>query len=247
MTQESKHIDDVERYYARNTEAFLRMGENDGVPAIHIALWPDGTETVAQAMEVAHRLILERITPHPLRRVADLGCGMGAGLFYLAKHLSADVELYGLTLGTPHVNANNVERIQIKQGDYHQSDTLLPSCSAAYSIEALAHSNDPERYFAAAGRLLEPNGRLIILDDVVMHHDPPSQALETYRAHWLAPGVQPLTSIIEWARSAGLSLTSSQNLTPWIHLGRPRDQWIRRTRPLWAWLTAHSELSLLHI
>ena len=93
----------------------------------------------------------------------------------------------------------------------------------------------------AAGQLLEPNGRLIILDDVVMHDAPASGNLETYRAHWLAPGVQPLGSIIEWANAAGLVLHSSQNLTPWIHLGRPRDQWIRRTRPLWAWLTHCSE------
>ena len=241
MNRPPNHIDDVERYYARNTEAFLRLGQNDGVPAIHIALWPDGTETVAQAMEVAHRLVLERISRIAPNRIADLGCGMGAGLFYLAKHLPPDVELYGLTLGTPHVNGNTNEHIQIRTGDFHLSDQLLPMCSAAYSIEALAHSNDPAQYFAAAGRLLEPNGRLIILDDVVMHKNQASNSLETYRAHWLAPGVQPLVSIIQWANEAGFILHSSQDLTPWIKLGRPRDQWIRNTRPLWSWLARHSE------
>jgi hypothetical protein len=84
----NEHIKQVERYYQRNTEAFLRLGENEGVPAIHIALWPEGTETVAEAMEVAHQLILEIIQDLPLHRVADLACGMGAALAHLDRHLS---------------------------------------------------------------------------------------------------------------------------------------------------------------
>lgn len=235
------HIKQVERYYQRNTEAFLRLGENEGVPAIHIALWPEGTETVAEAMEVAHELVLERIQDLPLLRVADLGCGMGAALVHLDRHLSEKVELYGLTLGTPTLGSNTSERIQIQHGDFHEADTLLPPCSAAFCIEAMAHSNEPERFFAAAGRLLEPGGRLIVIDDVVMHTETPSTALQTYRAHWLASGVRPLGELTRWAANAGLTLTFSKDLTPWIRLGRPRDRWLRWTRPLWGWLSHTSQ------
>ena len=237
----SKHVDAVERYYERNTKAFLRLGENEGIPAIHIALWPEGTETVAEAMEVAHRLVLERISDLPLKRVADLGCGMGAALAYLDHHLPAEVELHGLTLGTPSIPHTVGSRVHIRHGDFHQSDTLLPSCTAAFCIEAIAHSNEPAQFFAAAGKLLERGGRLLVLDDVVMHADKPSRALDTYRRHWLAPGVQPLEAMVEWANDAGLRLVRNKNLTPWIRLGRPRDQIIRLSRPLWSWLTHTSQ------
>jgi cyclopropane fatty-acyl-phospholipid synthase-like methyltransferase len=237
----NEHIKQVERYYQRNTEAFLRLGENEGVPAIHIALWPEGTETVAEAMEVAHQLILEIIQDLPLHRVADLACGMGAALAHLDRHLSEGVELYGLTLGTPILGSKTSDRIQIQRGDFHEADTLLPPCSVAFCIEAMAQSDEPERFFAAAGRLLEPGGRLIVIDDVMMHTEMPSTALQTYRAHWLAPGVQPLGQLTRWAANAGLTLTSSKDLTPWVRLGRPRDRSLRWTRPLWGWLSHGSQ------
>ena len=242
MTRASPdHINAVERYYQRNTDAFLRLGENDGVPAIHIALWPEGTETVAEAMDVAHRLILDRIESLPLKRVADLGCGMGASLAYLDQRLPMEVELYGLTLGTPNRSSSKDSRIQIKHGDFHHADTLLPACTAAFCIEALAHSNDPAAFFAAAGRLLEPGGRLLIMDDVVTHTDQPSKSLTTYRNHWLAPGVQPIAHLKQWADAAELTLVGHENLTPWIRLGRPRDRLIRSTRMLWSWLSFASD------
>jgi len=237
----ANHRDEVEHYYRRNTKAFLRLGENDGVPAIHIALWPEGTQTLAEAMNVAHRLICERIEPLNPGRVADLGCGMGSALAYLDQHLSADVELYGLTLGTPETQNLDPGRIQIQQGDFHHSDELLPPCSAAFCIEAIAHSDDPATFFDAAAQLVEKNGKLLIIDDVVMHTDTPSKSLTTYRSHWLAPGVQPLDHMIEWADKAGFTLTHNQNLTPWIRLGRPRDHLIRWSRPFWSWLTPCSE------
>jgi len=237
----SDHLDAVERYYQRNTEAFLRLGKNDGVPAIHIALWPEGTNTLAEAMNVAHRLILERIKPLHLVRVADLGCGMGSALAYLDQHLSSEVELYGLTLGTPEIQNLDTTRIQIQHGDFHDSNALLPSCSAAFCIEAIAHSDNPAKFFDSAAGLLDRGGKLLIMDDVVMHTDAPSESLTTYRSHWLAPGVQPLEHLAQWADDAGFSLQHSQNLTPWIRLGRPRDHLIRWSRPLWSWLTESSE------
>ena len=240
-TERPSHVDAVERYYARNTKAFLRLGDNEGVPAIHIALWPDGVDTVADAMQVAHRLILDTIQSQPLKRVADLGCGMGAALAYLDAHLPHDVELHGLTLGTPVLARGDDSRIHIQHGDFHRSDETLPTCSAAFCIDAIAHAHDPEQFFAAAGRLLEPGGRLLVMDDVVMHNKAASKHLDTYRAHWLAPGVQPLDSLVHWANAAGLSLENNRDLTPWIRLGRPRDRLIRWTRPLWAWMTRFSE------
>ena len=242
----SKHVDKVTRYYQRNTGKFLRFGENDGYPAIHIALWPEGTASVAEALSVAHRLIAEAIQAHgePVHRVADLGCGMGAALVYMADHLGSNVALEGLTIGTPPPmlkDHSESGRIRIQEGDFHQADAFLPPCSAAYCIEAMAHSGDVNAFMRAASKVLEAGGRLIVIDDFVESEDPPSRVLQTYRAHWLVPGVRPLKEVERIAMAHGLRLESNQDLTPWIRLGRPRDHLIRWTRPLWAWLCRFSD------
>ena len=242
----SHHVNRVTRYYVRNTQKFLRFGENDAYPAIHIALWPAGTETVEAALAVAHALIADAIEEHPgrVRRVVDLGCGMGAALHHLAERLDADIVLEGLTLGTPpprltaHIQSG---RVRIQQADFHQAHAVIDSSSVAFSIEAMAHSDDVEAFFRSASRLLEPGGVLMIMDDFAASEAVPSRWLRTYRAHWLVPGVRPLCEVERIAARHGFEMVGNQDLTPWIRLGRPRDRLLRWTRPLWGWLCRWSD------
>ena len=228
------------------TKAFLRLGENEGLPAIHIALWPDGTQSVTEALEVAHRLVLEDIQRRdgPVAAVADLGCGAGAGLRYLADRLPETVRFFGLTLGTlppAFLSSSADDRIQIREGDFHQPNALPGVCTVAYCIEALAHSSDLPAFFSAAASTMEPGGSLIIMDDVVVTEGSPSASLTRYRAHWLVPGVVTMQALEQAAEAAGFRLHGRRDLTPWIRLGRPRDRLIRWTRPLWGWLCRFSE------
>ena len=245
-TEAHDHVTAVTRYYRRNTKAFLRLGENEGLPAIHIALWPEGTESVTDALEVAHRLVLEAIEDRSgsVTAVADLGCGTGAGLRYLAQRLPEDVRLFGLTLGTlPEdlLGSSEDERIHIRECDFHQPDSLPSACTVAYCIEALAHSSDLPAFFEAAASNMEMGGSLIIMDDVVVTEGLPSAALRRYRKHWLVPGVVTMERLQQAAGLAGFSLQTQRDLTPWIRLGRPRDWFIRWTRPLWGWLWPFSD------
>ena len=153
---------------------------------------------------------------------------MGAALAYLDRHLPDDVALEGLTLGTP-INASGPgSRIRI-QGDFRccrRAGTL----QCCFCIEALAHSNDPARFFASAGRLLMTGGQLIVIDDVVMHNNPPSRALETYRAHWLAPGVQPMDQLKQWANDLNSHSLKAKTSPHGFGLDAPRPliRWINR-------------------
>jgi len=245
-THPTDHVTRVTRYYSRNTAKFLRFGENDAYPAIHIALWPAGTESVADALAVAHQLIVDAVSAHEgsVERVVDLGCGMGAALLYLADHVGPDIALEGLTLGTPpprlipHIDSG---RVQIHQADFHHADAVVPSCSIAFSIEAMAHSNDLDAFLQSASRMLDAGGRLIILDDFAESESTPSRWLDTYRAHWLVPGVRPLAEVVRVAGQHGLVLADNRDLTPWIRLGRPRDRFLQWTRPLWGWLCRFSD------
>ena len=242
----SQHVHRVTRYYVRNTEKFIRFGENDAYPAIHIALWPAGTETVEAALTVAHDLVADAIVDHPgpVSRVVDLGCGMGAALLHLAERLDAEVALEGLTLGTPppqltaHMESG---RVRIQQADFHRADSVIDGCSVAFSIEAMAHSDDLEAFFRSASRLIEPGGDLVVLDDFAASETDASRWLRVYRAHWLVPGVRPFSEVQRLAARHGFTLVNNRDLTPWIRLGRPRDRLLRWTRPVWGWLCRWSD------
>ena len=225
----AQHTAQVSRYYEQNTSSFLRFGKDAGSEAIHIALWPEGVDTLEAAMNGAHDLVVESIqgTTTPITRVADLGCGVGSALLYLRHHMPEKVQLEGLTIGTlnaTQLNAINDSQIRIQQGAFHQAASLLPPCEFAFAIEAFAHSADPAQFFLEAGKLLVPGGRLVLIDDTCTSDTVPSKALDCYRANWLAPSVLPIATLDRYAAQAGLTRTETKNLTPRIHLGRPRDK-----------------------
>jgi cyclopropane fatty-acyl-phospholipid synthase-like methyltransferase len=236
----SDHTERVTRYYEQNTSTFLRLGNDGGSAAIHIALWPEGVDTVEAAMNVAHDLIYEAIQENstPVTRVADLGCGVGSALLYLHDRLPMNVQLEGLTIGTlsdAQIQAMNRSRVHIQHGDFHKAASLLPQCEFAFAIEAFAHAADPARFFQEVGKLLVPGGRLVIIDDTCTSDKTPSATLNCYRTNWLTPSVLPLSTLDKYASQAGLMRTETKNLTSWIQLGRPRDKLLRWSLPLWAW------------
>jgi cyclopropane fatty-acyl-phospholipid synthase-like methyltransferase len=96
----SDHIRRVQRYYDANTGRFLKWGRDEGTANLHAALWPAGVRTLAAAMQHSNELIARAIaqSPVPVARVLDLGCGVGAGLFYLGRRLPRLESLVGVTL-----------------------------------------------------------------------------------------------------------------------------------------------------
>lgn len=236
----SQHTDRVTRYYEQNTSAFLRFGKDAGSEAIHIALWPEGVETLEAAMNVAHDLIAEAIqsTSIPVTRIADLGCGVGSALLYLRDHLSPEIHLEGLTIGTlneAQIRTINDSQIRIQHGDFHQASTLLPPCEFAFAIEAFAHAADPAQFFLEVGELLVAGGRLVLIDDTCTSDTAASKTLDCYRSNWLVPSVLSVATLDQYAAQAGLIRIETKDLTPWIHLGRPRDKLLRWSLPFWSW------------
>ncbi|MEM7655437.1 MAG: methyltransferase domain-containing protein [Bacteroidota bacterium] len=100
----SNHTDQVQDYYDRNTDRFLKLGKHGGSLNIHQALWADGIETQEEAVSYSNRLVLEEVIQLSQARlgksirVLDLGCGVGASLLYVAKHFEGEADFQGVTL-----------------------------------------------------------------------------------------------------------------------------------------------------
>lgn len=235
-----QHPQDVRRYYDQNTGLFERFGQ--GGASIHRAVWGPGVETRAQAFHHVDELILAELRAlGGAPRVADLGCGVGGSLLYLAARMNLRGE--GMTISPRQADraarliaeaqagGGLTGSVRCRQGDYLALPPDLVDLDLAFSIEAFVHSPDGARFFHSAARALRPGGTLMICDDFLASGEPPAPArrrrwLEEFRAGWRIGTLITVAEARALAAAEGLALVGDRDLSPHLELGRFRDRLI---------------------
>lgn len=224
--------DSVRTYYDQNTNLFLKFRGRSARKAqnIHRSLWTDGAKTLDEALNVSNARILKEIesVSQTNTRIADLGCGVGASLFYIYPHLHEPSLALGLTLSpvqaklaresAEHLGLQN--QILFAEGDF-TSVPLANNLDAVYSVEAIVHAMQPEKYFLEASRLLHKGGKLILVDDfnaasIISQTD--SKWLDAFINGWHVPGVRTVEQSISFAEKHNLRLLNNEDLTPHLRL-----------------------------
>jgi SAM-dependent methyltransferase len=239
---EPEHDRQVREYYDHNTGRFLRWGEDHGRSNIHGALWPPGVRSLDEAMNYANELVAREIEscPYPVQRVLDIGCGVGGTLFYLGRRLPGVRLLQGVSLSPVQIEharrrlpENQNERFFLTEGCFLQLPAERIQADFSYAVESFAHGPDPDRFFAVQAQILQPGGRLVIIDDCLSDPMPSrgwsarhARLLDVYRRNWLLPGLRGVTALQSIAATKGFRLIRQRNLTPHLRLGRPRDRTI---------------------
>jgi cyclopropane fatty-acyl-phospholipid synthase-like methyltransferase len=223
--------DSIRAYYDQNTQLFLAFNRARRADNIHRSLWTDGATTLAQALNVTNERIRAEIesVASSQARIADLGCGVGAGLIHIVPRLQNPQPALGLTLSPVQARlagqfvrqANLTASISIAEGDFTCVPLADAALDAVYSVEAVVHAPEPERYFQEAGRLLRRGGRVILVDDyrtarTLTQHE--AKWLEAYIQGWHVPGVTTVAQTLEFAGRFGLRLTKDEALTPYLRL-----------------------------
>jgi len=223
--------DTVRDYYDQNTRLFLAFNRARKADNIHRSLWTDDAKTLEEALHVTDariRAAIESVAPTDAR-IADLGCGVGAGLIYILPRLSRPAPALGLTLSPVQARlagrfckqAGLEEQIIFAEGDFTSVPLAGESLDVVYSVEAVVHAQQPERYFQEASRLLRHGGKLILVDDFQAAH-PLSRAetdwLNAFRGGWHVPGVSTVEQMCEWADKHHLRLVKNEDLTPYLRL-----------------------------
>lgn len=231
----------VRQYYERNTRLFLLQGRRKQTGSIHRAVWAPGVSDLESALNYTNELvrlqmlILSQRSPAQIMRVADLGCGVGGSLFYLAARLPVAFWGMGMTISTHQARLaqQQAERLGLQDRcTFVEADYLaLPlsgSLDALFSIEAFAHTPDAQRYFSEASRLLCTGGHLLLCDDFRGEHiEAGNFWLDAFQKGWHAPGILSPTQVEDLARGCGLCLVEQRNLTPYLRLSR-LPAWIAR-------------------
>lgn len=237
--------DSVRRYYEQNTRLFTSFGGSRQISNIHRGLWTDGAKTFEEALNITNEWIrteIERTAPAQAR-IADLGCGVGAGLFYIVPRLKEPEYAVGVTIsplqarlaGRSAGELNLHDRIFFTESDF----TCVPlegnSLDAIYSVESIAHALDPESYFREASRLLRAGGRLIVVDDYQtsrMLLPAEQQWLNSFINGWHVPGVITVDQSQVFANRYSLELIRNTDLAPFLRLRNLPDLFARLLRVL---------------
>ena len=247
----------VRRYYDRHTATFLRYGQGGGAGAIHRAVWGPGVETREAAFHYVEDRIAARLraalpaATEP--SVVDLGCGVGGSLCYLARRLpirGAGVTLSPLQarLATERIRAAGLDdRIRCLEGDYADPGLALPAADLAYATESFVHGPDPAAFFAQCARVVRPGGLLLVCDDVMRAGGGAAarRAIERFRRGWRINTLLDREALRALAAKAGFEHRSTDDLTPFLETGRPRDRAIGLLAALVGWLPVDARLGHL--
>jgi tocopherol O-methyltransferase len=243
---------DIQRYYDRNTPAFVALGQGGSVGAIHRAVWGPGVRRHEDAFRYVEDRIAERIRRLPLDidtpHILDLGCGVGAGLCYLAEQLPS-ILATGITLSPVQAQfarervrqAGLSARVTCLEGDYCDVPASVRPADVAYAIESFVHGPDPERFFAQCGRILRPGGLLVICDDFSRPTNAPAaaSAIERFKRGWHINTLLDRGELQALARRAGFEHDSTADLSSYLQLNRPRDRAIKALIAFTGWLPVH--------
>jgi len=223
--------DSVRTYYDENTNLFLKFSGHKQAQNIHRTLWMPETKSIEDALNTSNALIKAEIesVAQTNASIADLGCGVGASLFYIHPRLQNPAPALGLTLSPVQAklaqeSAKQLglqDQIRFAEGDFTSVPLPSESLDAVYSVEAVCHAVDPEKYFKEAGRLLRKGGKLILVDDYQAARSFSSNETKWLKAYidgWYVPGVRTVEQTIAFANNHGLRLKKNEELTPHLRL-----------------------------
>ena len=230
---------EVRDYYDANTARFEKFGQ--GGDSIHRAVWAEGVSTRAEAFRYLDRLIASELGPLASRftaplHVLDLGCGLGASLFFLASEhaiVGTGATLSGVQARVARERSASLgfgDRVQFFEADFLTLPEVIPKAALAFSIEAFIHGPDPAAYFQAAARYVAPGGRLVVCDDFLGGRSARAGSrrerrwLKEVRTGWLANSLITVAAAEDLARHAGFRLRENRDLTSALELRRPRDR-----------------------
>jgi ubiquinone/menaquinone biosynthesis C-methylase UbiE/DNA-binding transcriptional ArsR family regulator len=177
----------------------------------HAAEW-DRIRKLHVADAAVERAIVDALADRPFRAMLDLGTGTGRMLELfgqkIERGIGIDLSREMLALARARIERAGLKHCSVRQGDIY--DLALPANSFDTVVihQVLHFLDDGARAIREAARVLEPAGRLLVVD--FAPHD--FEFLREEHAHRRL-GFAPET-VAQWITAAGLELVMHRSLSP---------------------------------
>ncbi len=159
------------------------------------------------------------LTTMPAVDVADLGAGEGSLSQILAKRarkvIAVDLSERMVEVGTQLARELGFNNLEYRLGDLEEPPIADSSIDLAIFSQALHHANSPQKAIAAAGKILRPGGRIVILDLLAHGFE---QARELYADLWLGFNEVELVHLLDQAgfRENEVEVVSKEMNSPYF-------------------------------
>jgi ArsR family transcriptional regulator len=149
--------------------------------------------------------------------IADMGAGEGAFALLLAqqakKVIAVDSSAKMIEVGREQALRHGVENVEYRLGDMEEIPIADAEVDLVFFSQSLHHALHPERAVDEAWRILQPGGRLVILD-LVKHRF--EEARELYADEWLGFSETEVETMLEKSgfRNVQTSVVHKEAETP---------------------------------
>jgi len=153
----------------------------------------------------------------PPMTIADLGAGEGAFSLLLAARakrvIAVDNSAKMIEVGRDQAQKNGIKNIEFRVGDMEEVPIKVGAVELVFFSQSLHHALHPERAVAEAARILQPGGRVVILD-LVQHRF--EEARELYADEWLGFSEAELEAMLDKAgfRNVQISVVAKEPEAP---------------------------------
>ncbi len=177
----------------------------------HAAEW-DRIRKLHAADEAVEAGIRQALADRPFRSLLDLGTGTGRMLELfgpsIERGLGIDLSPDMLALARARLDRAGLKHCSVRQGDIYELAIRNETFDVVIVHQVLHFLADGARAIRAAARMLEPAGRLLVVD--FAPHD--LEFLREQHAHHRL-GFAPET-VTQWMAAAGLDVTMHRSIPP---------------------------------
>ncbi len=221
----SAAVDRVREYYRENQILYTLFWTERRALSMNIGLWTPGTRSRIEALENQNALLGELLQPSPADHLLEAGCGTGGSSIWLSQRFGAKV--CGITLcerqasiAARYARMRGVaDKVRFSATDFTQAAFRDAPFTGIFASESVCHAERKELFVAEAFRLLQPGGRLVVIDAFLT--DAPFGAqerrlLDDWFQGWAVPGLASQDEFRTMLLAVGFERLTFRDLTPYI-------------------------------
>jgi cyclopropane fatty-acyl-phospholipid synthase-like methyltransferase len=215
----------VREYYRKNQILYTLFWTERRALSMNVGLWTPGTRSRVHALENQNALIGDLLRPTSDDRILEAGCGTGGTSIWLSHRCGAR----GVGITLCERQAAMARRYAVERGvgarvsfvatDFTQSAFPDGAFSAVFASESVCHADNKAQFVEESFRLLQPGGRLVVLDAFLPTADLTTadrKLLGDWCAGWAVPHLATVASFDATLKGSGFESVAYRDLTPAI-------------------------------